>query len=232
MTHSVQKIALLWDIDGTLINTKGVAAKQLIESFREVTGKESSISPGQYSGFTDYEIVLDLLRNSESDPEIEIAEEILTHYGSRLLTQLRDNPPQLLADIQKVFEKTAKLAHIEHFIGTGNSSLGATSKLTASGLIDYFDPDSFFISTTTKVSRDSVIQSAAQSIKMPTLLIGDSDRDILSAQKNNLKVLAVATGHHKIEDLNRLKPDYSLDSDWKAQEFLDVISAFERTLKS
>jgi phosphoglycolate phosphatase-like HAD superfamily hydrolase len=232
MTQSVQKIALLWDIDGTLINTKGVAAKQLIESFREVTGKESSISPGQYSGFTDYEIVLDLLRNSDSEPEIDIAEEILTHYGSRLLTQLRDNPPQLLADIQKVFEKTAKLTHIEHFIGTGNSSLGATSKLTASGLIDYFDPDSFFISTTTKVSRDSVIQSAAQSIKMPTLLIGDSDRDILSAQKNNLKVLAVATGHHKIEDLNRLKPDYSLGSDWKAQEFLDVISAFERTLKS
>ena len=230
MTRSVQKIALLWDIDGTLLNTKGVAAKQLIESFREVTGKESSISPGEYSGFTDYEIVLDLLRKSELAPEIETAEEILIHYGSRLLTQLRDNPPQLLADIQKVFEETAKLTHIKHFIGTGNSNLGANSKITASGLSGYFDQNSYFISTSTRVSRDSVIQSAAQSIKIPTLLIGDSDRDILSAQKNNLRVLAVATGHHRIEELRSLNPDYSLDFNWSAQEFLEIISAFERSV--
>ncbi len=230
MTLSVQYIALLWDIDGTLLNTKGVAAKQLVESFREITGKESSISPGQYSGFTDYEIVLDLLQESGLAAEIETAEEILTHYGSRLHTQLRDNPPQLLADIQKVFEEIAKLMHIEHFIGTGNSNLGAGAKITSSGLSGYFDQNSYFISTTTKVLRDSVIQSAAQSIKIPTLLIGDSDRDILSAQKNNLRVLAVATGHHKIEELRSLNPDYSLDSNWSAREFLEIISAFERSV--
>jgi phosphoglycolate phosphatase-like HAD superfamily hydrolase len=231
MKRSVQKIALLWDIDGTLLNTKGVAAKQLIDSFREVTGKECLISPGQYSGFTDYEIVLDLLRKSELAPEIETAEEILIHYGSRLLTQLIENPPQLLADIQQVFKETAKLTHIEHFIGTGNSNLGANSKITASGLSGYFDQNSYFISTPTRVSRDSVIQSAAQSIKIPTLLIGDSDRDILSAQKNNLRVLAVATGHHKIEELRSLNPDYSLDFNWSAQEFLEIISAFERSVE-
>jgi phosphoglycolate phosphatase-like HAD superfamily hydrolase len=231
MTRSVQKIALLWDIDGTLLNTQGVAANQLMESFREITDKESSISPGQYSGFTDYEIVLDLLQKSESAPEIDKAEEILTHYGSRLLTQLRDNPPQLLADIQRVFLETTRLPHIKHFIGTGNSNLGANSKLIASGLSGYFDPDSFFISTPTRVSRDSVIQSAAQSIKIPTLLIGDSDRDIFSAQKNNIRVLAVATGHHKIEELKMFSPDYSLDTNWSAQEFFEIISAFERSVK-
>ncbi len=232
MTRSLQKIALLWDIDGTLLNTRGVAAKQLVESFRQITGKEGSISPGQYSGFTDYEIVLDLLRKSESAPEIETAEEILIHYGSRLLTQLRDNPPQLLADIQKVFAETEKLSHIENFIGTGNSNLGAKSKITASGLSGYFNQNSYFISTPTKVLRDSVIQSAAQSIKIPILLIGDSDRDILSAQKNNLKVLAVATGHHRIEELSRLNPDYSLDYDWSAKEFQEVISDFERSIET
>lgn len=231
MTRYVQKIALLWDIDGTLLNTKGVAAKQLIESFREVTGKESSITSGQYSGFTDYEIVLDLLLKSELTPEIEAAEEILIHYGSKLLTQLYENPPQLLADIQKVFEETIKLKHIEHFIGTGNSNLGANSKITASGLSGYFNQNSYFISTPTRVSRDSVIQSAAQSIKIPTLLIGDSDRDILSAQKNNLRVLAVATGHHKIEELTSLNPDYSLDFNWSAQEFFEIISAFAKSVE-
>lgn len=228
MIQPVQKIALLWDIDGTLLNTNGVAAKQLVESFREITGKDCSISPGQYSGFTDYEIVLDLLQRSGLVSKIETAEEILTHYGLRLLAQLREHPPQLLADIQRVFEETGKFRHIAHFIGTGNSKLGAHSKITASGLSGFFDQNSYFISTPTRISRDSVIQSAAQSIKLPTLLIGDSDRDILSAQKNDLRVLAVATGHHKIEELTALRPDYALDSNWSAKEFFEIIIAFER----
>jgi phosphoglycolate phosphatase-like HAD superfamily hydrolase len=79
--------------------------------------------------------------------------------------------------------------------------------------------------------RDSVIQSAAQSIKIPALLIGDSDRDILSAQKNNLKVLAVATGHHRVEELRSLNPDYTLDFNWTAQEFFEIISDFERSVE-
>jgi phosphoglycolate phosphatase-like HAD superfamily hydrolase len=65
---------------------------------------------------------------------------------------------------------------------------------------------------------------------MPTLLIGDSDRDILSAQKNKLKVLAVATGHHDIEELRRLNPNYLLGSDWSAQEFLEIISRFAENI--
>ena len=230
MKQLPQKIALLWDIDGTLLNTKGVAAKQLVSSVKVITGKEVSISPGQYSGFTDFEIALDLLQKAGLAPVIETADKILTHYGSRLLNQLLENPPLVLADIKKIFEETAKLPNIQHFIGTGNSSLGANSKIAASGLEKYFSPSSYFISTPTKISRDSVIQSAAESIDVPTLLIGDSDRDVLSAQKNNLKVLAVATGHHTIEELGRLNPDYLLDTDWSAKEFLEIIAAFSENV--
>jgi phosphoglycolate phosphatase-like HAD superfamily hydrolase len=228
MKSAPDKIALLWDIDGTLLNTRGMAAKQLVLSIKEVAGIECSISPGQYSGFTDYEIVLDLLQNSGRAPEIKTAEEILAHYGLKLLDQLLENPPQLLAEIEKVFQEIANFPHIKHFIGTGNSNLGAQAKITASGLHKYFATNSFFISGPTKGSRDSVIQSAVESINMPTLLIGDSDRDILSAQTNKLKVLAVATGHHDIEELRRLNPDYLLGSDWSAQEFLEIISLFAK----
>lgn len=230
MAQSPEKIALLWDIDGTLLNTRGVAAKQLVSSVMAITGKEVSISPGQYSGFTDYEIALDLLQRAGLAREIETADEILTHYGLKLRIQLLENPPLLLADIQKILEETAKLPNIQHFIGTGNSRLGASSKIAASGLEKYFSLSSYFISTPTKISRDSVIQSAAESIDFPTLLIGDSDRDILSAQKNNLKVLAVATGHHTIEELGRLNPDYLLDTDWSAKEFLEIIAAFSENV--
>lgn len=226
MTQSQQKIALLWDIDGTLLDTKGVAAKQLVESFKVITREECSIYPGQYSGFTDFEIVLDLLLNSGLQPDIKWAEQILTHYGTRLKEKLFENPPTLLADIQSVFQKMEQLPYVHHFIGSGNSKLGALAKIDTSGLRSYFTQDSYFISTPEKVSRDSVIQSAANAISCPILLIGDSERDILSAKKNRLNVLAVATGHHKVEDLNSFKPDYLLDDNWSGEEFLDVITSF------
>jgi phosphoglycolate phosphatase len=221
-----QRIALLWDIDGTLLDTKGVAAKQLVGSFNGVTGRQCSIYPGQYSGFTDFEIVLDLLQRAGLHPDIAKAEEILTHYGTSLKERLLENPPRLLADVQKVFQKIEQLPYIQHFIGTGNSKLGAEAKITASGLKKYFAGNSYFISTQARVSRDLVIRAAAEEINLPILLIGDSDRDIFSAKKNNLKVLATATGHHKIDDLKNLNPDFLLGENWNAKDFLDVISSF------
>ena len=226
MASKPQRIALLWDIDGTLLDTKGVAAKQLVGSFNGVTGRQCSIYPGQYSGFTDFEIVLDLLKRAGLSPDIAKAEEILTHYGTRLNERLPENPPRLLADVQKVFQKIEQLPYIQHFIGTGNSKLGAEAKITASGLKKYFTENSYFISTQARVSRDLVIQAAAEEINLPILLIGDSDRDIFSAKRNNLKVLATATGHHKIDDLENLNPDYLLDDNWSGEEFLDVITSF------
>ena len=231
MTKFLRKIALLWDIDGTLLDTKGVAARQLIDSFKEITQKECSIYPGQYSGFTDFEIVLDLLANSGLHPEIDSAEEILVHYGTRLKDKLLENPPTLLADIQSTFQNMEKLPYVQHFIGTGNSKLGAYAKINSSGLQKYFDKDSYFISTPKKVSRDLVIQSAANAIRYPTLLIGDSDRDIMSAKKNSLKVLAVATGHHQVDQLRRLDPDFLLGQSWNAKDFFDVIYSFSQNCR-
>lgn len=226
MTSKHQRIALLWDIDGTLLDTQGIAAMQLVESFNEVTGRQCSIYPGQYSGFTDFEIVLDLLQRAGLHPDLARAEEILTHYGTRLKDRFLENPPRLLADVQTVFQKIETLPYIQHFIGTGNSKLGAEAKITASGLKKYFAGNTYFISTRARVSRDLVIQAAAEEISMPILLIGDSDRDIFSAKKNNLKVLAVATGHHRVDELKSLNPDFLLGENWNTKDFLDAISSF------
>lgn len=230
MTPTRKKIALLWDIDGTLLNTRGIAARQLAKSFQEVTGSDCTLFPGQYSGFTDYEIVLDLLHKAFIHPEVAKAEEILNHYGARLLEPLINTPPELLAEIQSVFHELEKIPYLENYIGSGNSKLGAYAKIKAAGLERFFEPNSYFISTPTTISRDSVIQKAATSIKIPVLLIGDSDRDISAAKKNHLKVLAVATGYHTCDVLRNLSPDYILDKNWSVAEFLRIISAFRENV--
>jgi len=221
-------IALLWDIDGTLLNTQGVAARQLMASFKEITGRECSIQAGKYSGFTDYEIVFDLLQKADAEVQVSTAEDVLIHYGSRLLPELEKSPPKLLADVRMAFLELANFPHVEHFIGSGNSIRGAESKIAAAGLTQYFPSQNYFIATSTQISRDSVIQSAAMNIKMPTLVIGDSDRDIYSARNSNLSVLAVATGHHSYLELRKLKPDYLLDNSWTTVDLLEIISNFSK----
>jgi phosphoglycolate phosphatase-like HAD superfamily hydrolase len=221
-------IALLWDIDGTLLNTQGVAARQLMASFKEITGRECSIRSGQYSGFTDYEIVFDLLQKADEEVEVSTAEAVLIHYGTRLLPELEKTPPKLLADVRMAFQELADFPNVQHFIGSGNSIRGAESKIAAAGLTQYFPGKNYFIATSTQISRDSVIQSAAVNIKMPTLVIGDSDRDIHSARNSNLSVLAVATGHHSYLELRKLNPDYLLDNSWTTVDLLEIISDFAK----
>ena len=221
-------IALLWDIDGTLLNTQGVAARQLMASFKEITGRECSIQAGQYSGFTDYEIVFDLLQKADAEVQVSTAEDVLIHYGSRLLPELEKSPPKLLADVPMAFLELTNFPHVEHFIGSGNSIRGAESKIVAAGLTQYFPSQNYFIATSAQISRDSVIQSAAMNIKMPILVIGDSDRDIQSARNSNLSVLAVATGHHSYLELRKLNPDYLLDVSWTTVDLLEIISDFAK----
>jgi|LakMenEpi03Aug12_release.lakeMendotaPanAssembly.Ray.scaffolds.fasta_scaffold792827_1 phosphoglycolate phosphatase len=223
---STSPIALLWDIDGTLLNTQGIAARQLMDSFMEITGRECSIRSGQYSGFTDFEIVLDLLQKADQEVEISTAEAVLIHYGTRLFPELEKNPPKLLADVRMAFQELADFPNIQHFIGSGNSIRGAESKIAAAGLTKYFPKQNYFIATSAQISRDSVIRSAAVNIKIPTLVIGDSDRDILSARNSNLSVLAVATGHHAYLELSELNPDYLLDESWTTDDLLKIISDF------
>ncbi len=221
-------IALLWDIDGTLLNTQGIAAQQLMDSFMEITGCKCSIQSGQYSGFTDFEIVLDLLQKADQEVEISTAEAVLIHYGTRLLPVLEKNPPRLLADVQLAFQELTDFPNVQHYIGSGNSILGAESKIKAAGLTRYFPKQNYFIATSSQISRDSVIRSAAINIKIPTLVIGDSDRDIHSARRNNLPVLAVATGHHTYQELSELNPNYLLDDSWATDDLLKIILDFAK----
>jgi phosphoglycolate phosphatase-like HAD superfamily hydrolase len=65
-------------------------------------------------------------------------------------------------------------------------------------------------------------------IKMPILVIGDSDRDIQSARNSHLSVLAVATGHHSYLELRKLNPDYLLDVSWTTVDLLEIISDFAK----
>ena len=57
-----KKIALLWDIDGTLLSTNGLGRTPLLEAIRITTGVVGSYSLDSISGLTDHQVVNKILR--------------------------------------------------------------------------------------------------------------------------------------------------------------------------
>lgn len=221
-------IELIWDIDGTLLNTRGLGAAPFCEAFTDHTNLPAVIDKKKLSGFTDFEIALSLMKDVGLREDIFLAEKILNTFSTKLELILTTEPPTILGDVLPTLEHIETSESLKNSIGSGNFMKGAAVKLKSAGLFDFFRNSEFFVATPELWNRDAIIASAANTrTELRKLVIGDSPRDISSARFSGLKVLAIATGQHSFDELLVLDPDYILDADWKLANFLQVIDAFE-----
>jgi phosphoglycolate phosphatase len=221
-------ISLIWDIDGTLLTTKGKGVVPFCEAFTEVTGKPAIIDRRKFSGFTDFEIVLSLLDEVGIEKNLALAEEILDAFSRSLQVALSDSPPEILGAIEETLKFTNLSPEYTNSIGSGNFYKGAVVKLQKANLYQYFENSEFFVASKDCWNRDAIIQCAAKfCADSPSLVIGDSPRDISSARASGLPVLAVATGQHGFEELLELNPDYLLRKDWNLEDFKEVLHSLK-----
>ena len=221
-------IELIWDIDGTLINTRGLGAAPFCEAFTDHTSFAATIDKKKLSGFTDFEIALSLMRDAGIREDIFLADKILNSFSTKLESILATEPPTILGDVLSTLEHIQTSESLTNSIGSGNFLKGAIVKLKSAGLFDFFKNSEFFVATTELWDRNAIIESAAsKSTEYRKLVIGDSPRDISSARNSGLKVLSISTGQHSYNELLELAPDYILDSDWKLSDFLEIIDEFE-----
>lgn len=224
-------IELVWDIDGTLLNTRGLGAAPFCEAFTDHTNHPAVIDKKKLSGFTDFEIALSLMKDAGLREDIFLAEKILDTFSSKLELILESEPPSILGDVLLTLERIENSESLTNSIGSGNFLKGAIVKLKSAGLFDFFKNSEFFVATSDLWNRDAIIKTAADTqSEIPKLVIGDSPRDVYSARNSGLRVLAIATGQHSYDELLALAPDYILDSDWKLKDFLQIIEEFESDL--
>lgn len=220
-------INLIWDIDGTLLNTRGLGATPFCQAFTEYTGKSAVIDKKKLSGFTDFEIALSLMRDAGIKEDIELAEKILLLFSVQLEKTLLKNPPEVLGDVMETLKFTNRSSQFVNSIGTGNCRNGAIIKLKSAGIYEYFQKSNFHVATTELWNRDAIIESASKSGTYSlSLVIGDSPRDISAAHNSNMPVLAIPTGQHSFEELSNLNPELILERNWSLSEFRILIQNF------
>jgi phosphoglycolate phosphatase-like HAD superfamily hydrolase len=215
---------ILFDIDGTLLHPDGIGKRATQLALRRVFGTEGRLAEFTFGGKTDWQMLLEILDGAFSPQDIEarlpLYDQVLGECVQALLDHHHIRPcagaPQWLAQCLEAGFIVALL--------TANMPTTATLKLQAAG----YDPQAFAFGVygsqapsrlgLPPLALNHCARLGHQVAPHEALIIGDTPEDIACAQAHGLKVWAVATGRHSVNELARYAPDRIWDdlSDPKA----------------
>lgn len=205
---------LLFDIDGTLLLTGGIGTRSFQRAFRERYAREPDMSCYSPWGATDYHIGRSLLEFHF--PERAIAHDelqtFLNHYLDVFHESLPGDTNFRLMPLAREF-MTACAANAETLIGvaTGNLERAGRTKLEKAGLLHHvhfggFAEDGVLRPDILRAAQRRAVHIAGEG-EHSYWVIGDTPADIDAARAIGAKVVAVATGKYRRDELGLHRPD-------------------------
>ncbi len=229
---------LLWDIDGTLLqSTRAGAFKEYFApAMEKVYGSSGTLADMSVSGMTDSQIAYEALKAEGFTTEKVFSkiDEFMAELGegmSRFVSEQKE-PYRLLNGVKEILEATSKNPRFVNAILTGNFTVGAEIKLKYFDLWKYFEnqPNTFG-----EISHDrrDLARTAAKNINefLKTelnhdqfIVIGDTPNDIACARSLGAKMISVATGrNHPSSQLAEYKPDILLENLSDTKKVLEIL---------
>ncbi len=208
---------VLFDIDGTLVHTGGAGVKAFAKVFATEFDATDHFERLKFAGRTDVSLVREFFsfHGIAATPEnfrrfferyVFWLDHILAHSRTEACPAIRE----FIHDL-----KTLPRPPVMGLL-TGNIRLGAEIKLRHFNLWDVFETGAF---ADDSEDRNQIAAVAAERgsriIGEPLaseeiLVIGDTLLDIRCARSIGSKVLAVATGGAKLDELKRHQPDWAV----------------------
>ena len=202
---------ILFDIDGTLIRTRGAGFAALQRAMTELYGIDE-IPKVEVRGRTDYGIIGDLFRPFDLDLDSEI-DNLKQRYWEYLPEALAAGNGILLNGAKELVELLSQRSDVALGIITGNTAKSAEMKLRHFGLDEYF---SFGGYGDHDADRNQVAQLAFEAAQEQLgadfdpeklWMLGDTPNDVRCARFIGAKVVAVLTGGCGREELTMAEPD-------------------------
>jgi phosphoglycolate phosphatase len=229
-------LLVLWDIDGTLVDSAGHGRHAFEEAYEEVVG--GPFSWVEYAGRTDHQIAREMLEGSDpsrmegSDP-LEHLPEMLEQLEMKLATRR-----ELIAAEGRVYpgvpETLAALHEADGVVNsllTGNIEANAAVKVGAFGLDRWLDLEAGAYGSDPHERRSDLVavarERAAERYGEPTgaVLVGDTPLDVLAAREAGARAVAVATGFADLDALRESEPDALLQDLSDTEAALRAITA-------
>ncbi|MEZ6143943.1 MAG: HAD family hydrolase [Planctomycetaceae bacterium] len=220
---------LLFDIDGTLLNTGGAgqAAMELaLKTVFNVTNRTEGVPA---AGRTDRAIVTDLFAYHKIEETPELWMTFQETYFQHLTEVFPTLPGQTLIGIELLLATLHEREDVVLGLLTGNFRQGAQLKLGHYRLDHYFAFGGF---GDNHHDRDDVARSAMLAVTehqqvdvdpSSVWVIGDTPADVRCGRAIGARTVAVATGSFTHDDLIETKPDHLFSDLGDTQAFLDLL---------
>ena len=208
---------VLFDVDGTLIHSKGAGVK----AFERAFASEFHVSHGtdslKFAGRTDPSIVRDFFQQQNIEPTPDNFQRFFDNYVFWLDYMMRKTEGGICAGIWNFIHGLESLPH-PPILGllTGNIRLGAEIKLRHFYLWDHFSMGAFGNDHEDRNRLAMIALKLARQLSNSNLdsgqvvVVGDTPLDIECAKAIQAKCLAVATGGATLEELKSHQPTWAV----------------------
>jgi phosphoglycolate phosphatase len=211
---------VLFDIDGTLVNTQGAGSRAFRRALVQVYGRTGPIDEYEFHGRTDPQIARELLRLAGLDDDAidRRLPDLWVAYLAELHVELRRAVGQdmVLDGVRALLDALHDQG--QHLVAllTGNIEPGARLKLGAAGLWDRFDLGAY---GSDHERRDRLPAVAVRRARDRTgihfrgrdvVIIGDTPFDVSCGRSLGVWAVAVATGKHSPRELAAVGADVVL----------------------
>jgi phosphoglycolate phosphatase len=206
-------VLLLWDIDGTLVDSAGHGARAFEEAYEAVVGRRPE---GQIAmaGRTDHQIAVAMLERAGLDDDPGQLPRMLEELASALAAKsdvIREQGRPQPGAREALAELSAREGVVQSLL-TGNLETNAAVKLAAFDLDVHLDLEVGGYGSDPHGARSDLVAVAREravrkyGIRLAAadvVLVGDTPLDVLAAHEAGARCVAVATGPYDRPELQR-----------------------------
>lgn len=206
---------ILFDVDQTLISTRGGDRKALNTAFSELHGIEEAFEGIGFGGRMDLSIMDQVYSHWGVKQGDRRLEDFKSRYFELLEQVLKDWESGIvypgIPDLLKALDSKAE---VQLGLATGNFRESAFIKLQKYGLHGFFEEGGFGGDHPERpeVVADAIAKCQTLSGQVydrkDIFVIGDSISDVEAGRANGINSVAVATGHYDTEKLRSLDPTF------------------------
>ncbi|MFF4607841.1 HAD family hydrolase [Streptomyces sp. NPDC001339] len=195
---------VLWDIDRTLLDTRGYGRELSADAFRKATGMDMKRHV-RVDGLTERVIFRETAKLhglATTHEDFEVFAKALAECHRRHRDILR-NRSRALPGAAAALEAVHKVKGIRQTVVTGNIRGTAEVKLAALGLAPYLDLVSGAYGDEHD-NRSALVALALRRAACPpasAVLVGDTPHDVTAGLAQGVRVMAVATGEFTEDEL-------------------------------
>lgn len=204
---------ILFDIDGTLIDSGEAGSRSLNLSFKELFSIENAFHDISMAGKTDTEIIKEGMLKHRTSIDGNLSVVIYT-YLKHLRKEIDNDRRSIKPGIYELLEKLSVTKDVHLGLLTGNIEPGARVKLEPFNLNKYFPIGAF---GSDDEDRNKLLPVALKRFEEryqkkirvdECIIIGDTPRDVRCAGIYGAMCIGVATGPYSIDELREAGTDY------------------------